>query len=146
MQDHLLARQLAVSAGASYRNMSADVPQWLRDLYTQVDAADLDGYLRGYADDVEMRFGSAPAVTGKTAVRAALAAGHDRHAMAHTFANVWTVGDTSICEFQVRYTMRANGRVVEIPSLAVLRRRPSDGLIDRMRVYLDPTPLAEAEP
>lgn len=125
-------------------NGSSEVPEWLRDLYRQVDAADLDGYLEKYADDAEMRFGSAPAVKGKAAIREALGYGHQRHDMAHTFINVWTTGDTSVCEFEVRYTMRSNGRVVEIPSLAILRRRESDGLIDQMRVYIDAQPLADS--
>jgi ketosteroid isomerase-like protein len=124
--------------------VSAAVPQWLVDLYAQVDAAELNAYLEKYADDAVLRFGAAPAVRGKAAIREALGHGHARHAMAHTFTNVWTVGDTSICEFAVRYTMRDDGRVVDLPSLAILRRRPSDELIDDMRVYIDPTPLDAA--
>lgn len=117
------------------------VPDWLRELYRLVDAAAVDDYLeRYYTEDVELRFGSAPAVRGRVAVRAALAAGHDRHAMEHTFVNVWTVGDETICEFRVRYTMRADGRIVDLPSLAILRRA-QDGLVDGLRVYIDPTPL-----
>ena len=121
---------------------SDEVLDWLRELYRQVDAADLDRYLERYADDAELRFGSAPAVKGKAAIREALAQGHQRHDMAHTFRNVWTVGQTSVCEFDVRYTSNQSGRVVEIPSLAIVHRRESDGLIDQMRVYLDPQPLA----
>jgi ketosteroid isomerase-like protein len=121
--------------------VSVAVPQWLIDLYVQVDAADLDAYLEKYADDAVLRFGSAPSVQGKAAVREALGHGHARHEMAHTFTNVWTVDESTICEFAVRYTMREDGRVVELPSLAILRRRASDQLIDDMRVYIDPTPL-----
>ncbi len=122
--------------------MTSPVPQWLVELYALVDAAELDRYLREYyAPDAVLRFGAAPQVRGRDAIREALAHGHDRHAMAHTFVNVWTVQDTSVCEFAVRYTMRDDGRVVELPSLAILRRRESDGLIDDMRVYIDPTPL-----
>lgn len=123
-------------------NAGTDVPDWLRDLYRLVDAAAVDEYLeRYYTEDTELRFGSAPAVRGRAAVREALAAGHDRHAMEHTFVNVWTVGDETICEFRVRYTMRADGRVVDLPSLAILHRAQG-GLVDGLRVYIDPTPLA----
>jgi ketosteroid isomerase-like protein len=121
--------------------VSASVPEWLVALYAQVDAAELDAYLEKYADDAVLRFGSAPPVQGKAAIREALGHGHARHEMAHTFTNVWTVADSTICEFAVRYTMRDDGRVVELPSLAILRRRLSDQLIDDMRVYIDPTPL-----
>ncbi|MGH2875889.1 MAG: nuclear transport factor 2 family protein [Solirubrobacteraceae bacterium] len=122
-------------------NAATGVPDWVRELYRLVDEAAVDDYLeRYYTEDVELRFGSAPAVHGRVAVREALAAGHDRHAMKHTFVNVWTAGDETICEFRVRYTMRADGRVVELPSLAILRRA-QDGLVDGLRVYIDPTPL-----
>jgi hypothetical protein len=56
----------------------------------------------------------------------------------------WVVGDATVCEFDVRYTLRANGAVVELPSLAILRRRDSDGLIDQLRVYIDQQPLRDA--
>jgi ketosteroid isomerase-like protein len=121
------------------------VPVWLRELYRQVDAADLDGYLQQYADDAELRFGSAPPVRGKDAVRDALGRGHAAHEMVHTFRNVWEVADTAICEFDVRYTVRANSAVVDLPSLAILHRRASDGLIDQLRVYIDQQPLRDAE-
>jgi hypothetical protein len=124
---------------------AAQVPDWLVELYRQVDAAQLDDYLETYyAEDATLRFGSGPEVHGRAAIREALGHGHAVHDMAHTFRRVWTVEDTSVCEFTVRYTMHEDGRVIEMPSLAVLRRRASDGLIDDMRVYLDPTPLGRA--
>ena len=59
------------------------VPVWLRELYRQVDAADLDGYLLKYAGDAELRFGSAPAVRGKQALREALGRGHPAPYVVH---------------------------------------------------------------
>jgi ketosteroid isomerase-like protein len=116
-----------------------DIPDWLRDLYRLVDAGELDCYLaKHYADDAELRFASGPLVRGKPAMRAALAHGHDAHEMRHEFRNVWQAGDTTIVEFDVRYTFR-DGSVLDTQSLAILERR--DGLVRSLRVYLDHGPV-----
>jgi len=110
------------------------VPDWLRRHYEAVDAARLDDYLADFADDAEIRFGAGPVVRGKEDVRAALAAGHARHAMRHEFLNVWEAGSTTIAEFSVMYTY-ADGRVESVPALTVLER--PNGLVTSMRVYID---------
>ena len=110
------------------------VPDWLRRHYEAVDAARLDDYLADFADDAEIRFGAGPTVRGKADLRAALAAGHARHAMRHEFLNVWEDGATTIAEFAVTYDY-PDGRVETVPALTVLER--ADGLVVSMRVYLD---------
>jgi ketosteroid isomerase-like protein len=115
------------------------VPAWLRELYTLVDAGQLETYLRDYyADDVEMRFGQTPVVHGKEEARRLLKPGHDAHDMAHTFVNVWELGDDAIVEFDVTYTF-PDEHTVRMQTVTILQRR--DGLISKMRVYLDPTEL-----
>jgi ketosteroid isomerase-like protein len=116
-----------------------DVPDWLRDLYRLVDAGELDRYLdEHYADDAELRFASGPLVRGRPAIRAALATGHAAHAMRHEFRNVWRAGNTTIVEFDVRYTFR-DGRVLDTQSVAILER--ADGRVRSLRVYLDHEPV-----
>jgi hypothetical protein len=56
----------------------------------------------------------------------------------HEFRNVWTDGDTAICEFRAHYTLLRGGELT-LPSLTVLVR--SDGGIASMRVYIDESPL-----
>ena len=120
---------------------AVEVPGWLRDLYRLVDAGELDRYLdEHYAEDAELRFASGPFVRGKPAIRAALAHGHAAHAMRHEFRNVWQAGDTTIVEFDVRYTFR-DGRVLDTQSLAILERR--DERVRSLRVYLDHGPVLE---
>jgi ketosteroid isomerase-like protein len=117
----------------------AAAPDWLRDLYRLVDAGELDRYLdEHYADDAELRFASGPPVRGRAAIREALGHGHAAHDMRHHFRNVWQVGDTTLVEFDVRYTFR-DGSVLDTQSLAILER--SGGLVRSLRVYLDHGPV-----
>jgi ketosteroid isomerase-like protein len=120
--------------------MSTDVEDWIRDLYALVDRGEVDRYLdEYYAEDARLRFASAPVVQGKPAIREALGHGHEAHDMAHTFRNVWQQGDTTIIEFDVRYTFR-DGNALDTQSLAILERS-EDGRIRDMRVYLDHGPV-----
>ena len=111
------------------------VPQWARDHYALVDAAAVDAYIEDFDPEIELRFASSPPVRGRAAVRDALAAGHARHEMAHTFVGCWEDGDTTILEFDVVYT-HPDGHTRGMPSVAILRRGAS-GLIDSLRVYME---------
>jgi len=119
----------------SPRPALAEVPAWVREHYALVDAAQVDRYVESFAPDVELRFGSRPPVRGRVAVRDALAHGHAEHAMAHTVINCWQAGDTTILEFDVRYTY-ADGHSLLLPSVALIRR-DADGLTTSLRVYVD---------
>jgi ketosteroid isomerase-like protein len=120
---------------ATLRPAAAEVPDWVREHYALVDAAEVDRYVADFAPDVELRFASNPPVHGRDAAREALAAGHAEHDLAHTVVNCWSVGDTTILEFDVVYTYR-DGHSHAAPSVAILRRN-GDGLIDSLRVYVE---------
>ena len=111
------------------------VPDWVRDHYALVDAGDLDRYIEDFALDAELRFASNPPVRGRDAVREALAAGHAEHDMAHAVVGCWTVGDTTILEFDVVYTY-PDRHSHTVPSVAIVRRG-AEGLIERLHVYVD---------
>ena len=113
----------------------AVVPDWVREHYALVDAGNLDRYIEDFALDAELRFASNPPVRGRDAVREALAGGHAEHDMAHAVVGCWTVGDTTILEFDVVYTYH-DGHSHTVPSVAIARRN-ADGLIDSLRVYVD---------
>jgi ketosteroid isomerase-like protein len=116
------------------------IPAWVVELYTLVDAGELDRYLAEfYADDARLRFASGPQVQGKPAIREALGHGHAVHDMDHTIRRLWQDDDTTIIEFDVRYTFR-DGSALDTQSLAVLERG-DDGLIRDMRVYVDHGPV-----
>jgi hypothetical protein len=117
---------------------SVDVPEWLIDHYALVDAGDVDRYAADFGPDIIIRFGAQPEVRGLDAVRAALAAGHRRHTMEHTFVNVWETDGTAIIEFEVRYTF-PDGAVEIVPSLAVIDHVQQ--VIHSLRVFIDRVPL-----
>lgn len=110
------------------------IPAWIAAMYEKVDAGDASEYIDGFADDSELYFGNSPAVRGKPAILAALQTGHDAHAMAHTFTNVWEVDDTAILESVVVYTY-PDGGTSQFPAVTILER--DAGLIRSMRIYLD---------
>jgi hypothetical protein len=117
------------------RPAADDVPGWVTDHYALVDAADLDAYIQDFDPGVELRFASAPPVSGREAARAALARGHAEHEMAHTVVNCWGVDETTIIEFDVVYTY-PDGHSRGAPSVAIIHRGAS-GLIDSLRVYVE---------
>jgi ketosteroid isomerase-like protein len=119
---------------------ATEVPDWVAELYTLVDAAEIDTYLeRFYADDATVRFASTPVARGKDEIRAGLGHGHAAHDMEHTIVGVFEDGDTTVIEFDVTYTFR-DGTALDTHSLAVARRN-EDGLIDAMRIYVDHGPV-----
>jgi hypothetical protein len=111
-------------------------PGWVTDMYREVDAGNLDGYIDGFADDVRLRFGSGPLIEGKPAVREALARGHLAHGMRHHIQEAWELGDTTIVVFDAEWIM-PDARVRAFPAVTIYERSP-DGLVTSMRVYLDP--------
>lgn len=120
------------------RAAATNVPDWVRDHYRLVDAAELDSYINDFDPNVKLRFANTPPVTGREAAREGLAKGHAHHDMAHTIVGFFEDGDTAIVEFEVDYTYR-DGNSARIPSLAVIHRS-TEGLFDDVRIYLDPQP------
>jgi ketosteroid isomerase-like protein len=108
------------------------VPDWVREMYRQVDAKRVDRYIHLFAPDAELRFGAGPVVRGADAIRATLEAADAGHQMRHTFLNCWERADATIVEFEVDYRYD-DGRAVTFPAMTVLER--AGGAITSMRVY-----------
>jgi ketosteroid isomerase-like protein len=116
-------------------------PDWVRDFYAAVDAGEGPAALAQLAPDVQLQFGSRPAVIGREAAASTLAAVHQNfHRVSHEFRNVWQCQDTVICEFVATYSLH-DGTRLPLATLTVLRR--SDAQIASMRVYLDEGPLRD---
>ena len=112
------------------------VPEWVVDMYREVDAGNLDGYIDDFAEDASLRFGSGPLIEGKSAVREALAHGHRAHGMRHQISGAWEVGETTIVEFDAQWIM-PDAEIRAFPAVTIYERS-ADGLVTSMRVYLDP--------
>lgn len=114
---------------------SALVPAWLRDHYAAVDANDFEAVGANFDDEIEVRFGNRPPARGREQVAATLA---DVHApfrsSEHRFLEVWEQGHRTLIAFDVTYFMN-DGSEETIETFTILDRQ--DGLIRRMRVYID---------
>jgi ketosteroid isomerase-like protein len=114
------------------------IPAWVTDTYRSVDHLDVDGFAAHLTDDVEFRFGNAPATTGKDAVREGLTQFFGAIAgMKHNFREVWEAGDDAVLVIDVDYT-RLDGDVVTVPVVTSVHRR--DGLTDSMQIFIDVSP------
>lgn len=122
--------------------MNPVVEPWLHEHYRHVDANDFAWLDEQLAEDVEVRFGDRPPAVGKAAVAATLA---DVHApfdhSTHRFVEVWQQGHRTLIAFDVSYAMK-DGSEVRLESFTILDR--VDGLIKRMKVYIDESPLRAA--
>ena len=125
-----------------------EVVAWASDLYARaVDNKDAAGFAAAFTPDGWLRFGNAPPITGREAIREAIAGFFTTFAaLRHESAGTYLVGDTLILEAVVTYT-RHDGRQVSIPAVTIFRIASdanSDALhptADQCRIYVDLTPL-----
>lgn len=119
--------------------MNPAVEPWLAENYRRVDANDFAWLDAQLADDIEVRFGNRPVAVGKGEVGATLADVHAPfHHSTHRFVEVWQQGHRTLIAFDVNYAMK-DGSEVRIETFTILDR--ADGLIRRMKVYIDESPL-----
>ena len=125
-----------------------EVIAWANDLYARtVDNKDAAGFAAAFTADGWLRFGNAPPITGREAIREAIAGFFASFAsLRHESTGNYLVGDTLILEAVVTYT-RHDGRQVSIPAVTIFRiasGADSDALhptADQCRIYVDLTPL-----
>ena len=123
---------------AEILTLRPEVPGWLVDHYALVDAGDLEGYSKDFADDLTLTFGALPPLHGKAAAVQALRAAHETHAMQHTFRNVWDAHGYVMIQFQERFTF-PDGRVETVPTMAVIRHDAH--IISSLQVFIDRAPF-----
>ena len=114
----------------------------LKDLFAAIDACDSDRFVGYLTPGAEFRYGSAPAVVGREAIREAVAGFFSTIAgLSHTLNFTISDGDALVCEGEVTYT-RQDGSKVTLPFANVLR--VEDGLFSTYRIYIDIGPLYAA--
>jgi len=115
-------------------------PEGLLDgLFESIDAMDADQFVRFLTEDGQFRFGSAPAVRGRTAIREAVQAFFDSIAgLSHSVARVWRDDGSLACEGEVCYR-RHDGSEVVVPFVDVFELQ--DDLISSYKIYIDIAPL-----
>ena len=111
----------------------------LRQLFATIDSRDAERFVGFLTEDATFRFGSAPPVTGRDAIRGAV---DDFFAsiagLSHELTTVLTSDATLICEGEVTYT-RHDGSTITLPFADAFE---FDGdLISHYKIYMDVGPL-----
>ncbi|HEX2744452.1 MAG TPA: nuclear transport factor 2 family protein [Streptosporangiaceae bacterium] len=115
--------------------MSRDVAA----IFADIDAFDPDKFVAHLTPDATFRFANADPVTGRAAVKEAVAGFFSSIAgLTHHILNVYEVGDIVIAQIDVEYS-RQDGKSVTVPNADIL---VFDGdLVRDWQIYIDVTPV-----
>lgn len=112
-------------------------------LFNDIDKMDADKFVTYLDDDVSFKFGNAPAVTGKDAVREAVAGFFQSiKGIDHKKLKIWIHPDSILYQGIVTYT-RHDGSQVTLPYLNVFFLNGE--LIKEYLIYIDINPLYNPE-
>lgn len=119
---------------------------WLADFFRDADLLNVPALVAWFADNVEIRFGNAPAIQGKAAAEHAFRQFFGTlNGMRHRREALVMAGDIAAQMSVVTY-VRHDGSEVSMPVASHLRR-VSAKKIDRLWIYIDLAPLfAQAAP
>ncbi len=111
----------------------------LAKIFADIDAFDPDRFVAHLTPDAVFRFANADPVTGREAVREAVAGFFSTIAgLTHHIRNGWEFGDTAIVQVDVDYR-RKDGKTVTVPNADILI---FDGDLTRdWQIYIDLTPV-----
>jgi len=111
-------------------------------MFAAIDSKDTEAFVGFLTEDAVFRFGSAPAVCGREAIRAAVDGFFGTiGASSHEVMNKLGDGTTLVCEGGVTYT-RLDGSQVTLPFTDVFEY--DDDLISQYKIYIDIGPLYAA--
>lgn len=119
---------------------AAVLPKGFLDrLLAAIDASDSEAFVGFLTEDARFRFGSAPAVTGRDAIREAV---DDFFASiegcSHSVTNIWHGENSMVCEGEVCYR-KLDGSEVIVPFVDVFD--VCEELVSNYKIYIDPSPL-----
>jgi len=111
----------------------------LAQVFADIDAFNPDKFVANLTPDAVFRFANADPVTGRAAVKEAVAGFFATiDGLTHHLRNVWEFGDTAIVQADVEYR-RKDGKTVTVPNADILTY---DGdLVRDWRIYIDITPI-----
>ena len=112
---------------------------FLDKLFAAIDANDSDAFVAFLTEDGRFRFGSSPAVTGRAAIRDAVAGFFETiDGCSHSITKVWKDAETLVCEGEVCYRRLDTSEVI-VPFVDVFTFEGE--LISDYRIYMDIGPL-----
>ena len=115
--------------------MSRDVAP----IFADIDSFDPDKFVAHLTPGATFRFANADPVTGREAVREAVAGFFATiDGMTHRILNSWDAGDTTIVQIDVEY-QRKDGKTVITPNADILIFEGD--LVRDWKIYIDVTPV-----
>jgi ketosteroid isomerase-like protein len=112
---------------------------WWPRLFAAIDASDAEGFASFLANDVQFRFGNAPPLSGRRAVRASITTFFKQiDSCSHRLTGIWQEPGSFVCDGEVTYT-RVDLRVVTLPFVITCVLRGEE--ISSYRIYVDNGPL-----
>jgi ketosteroid isomerase-like protein len=108
-------------------------------VFADIDAFDPDKFVAHLTEDAVFRFANADPVTGRQAVKEAVAGFFSTiDGLTHYIRNSWDDGDTAIVQADVEYR-RKDGKTVTVPNADILIY---DGdLVRDWQIYIDIAPV-----
>jgi ketosteroid isomerase-like protein len=112
---------------------------WWEGVFAVIDAGDAVGFVAFLTPDAQFRFGNAPVVVGREAIRVAAAAFFSAIASSrHRLLRTWNGAGNAVCEGEVTYT-RHDGSLISVPFANVFELRGDK--ITAYRIYIDNSSL-----
>jgi hypothetical protein len=124
----------ATVVGSGVRETLLDSLWWKR-LFSAIDSADAQAFVKFLSPDARFRFGNAAEVVGSAAITTAVTRFFAAiRSSKHSLLTSWDANATAGCEGEVTYT-RHDGSVVTFPFANVFRLR--SGKICSYHIYID---------
>jgi ketosteroid isomerase-like protein len=112
---------------------------WWKEYFADVDSMDMEKVGAWFAEDMNLRFGNAPAMQGRDTIIGSLRGFLSPFkSMKHEFGEVIESADGVFTEAAVTYSF-PDGRAVTVPSATFMRRRGDK--VSELRVFIDLTPV-----
>lgn len=116
-----------------------EIKEKILELFKCIDTMDADKFVTYLTEDAIFRFGNAPAVPGKKAIRDAVFEFFKSiKSISHKCVNLWEIKTHVVYEGIVKYT-RHDGNKVELNFVNVFKM--NGDLIKDYFIYIDITPL-----
>jgi hypothetical protein len=114
----------------------------LKEMFTAIDRMQPEEVISFYNEDASYRFGNAPAIVGREAIKEIIRQGNLMiKGIHHNISGWWEENDTTLVEGVIDYT-RHDDKVISLPFVSVLRLK--NQLCQDVRIYTDISPLFAA--
>ena len=108
-------------------------------LFQAIDSMDADKFVAFLTEDAKFKFGNTPTVVGKEAIKKTVEEFFSSiNGLSHKIINMWVHPDAVICQGEVAYTRKDDGKVT-IPFVNIFGIK--ENLVKDYQIYVDISPL-----